>query len=96
MKKGKVYSFNELMKPYTKKEKEQYKELENAYRRGYRHAYSQAIDDFKNGFLLGPISRFFNNKIMNWSYFKDEDSKAGKIMVIPPSIKRNLFQRKQK
>jgi len=92
MKKDKVYSFNELMKPYTKKEKEQYKELENAYRRGYRHAYSQAIDDFRRRGSLnnsGFIYRFFNNKIMNWSYFKDKDSKTGKIMVMPPSLKNN-------
>ncbi len=85
MKKDKVYSFNELMKPLTKKEKEEYKTQENCYRRGYRHGYDQALDDATDG-VTNYHYKFFNKVLMPWSYFKDKLSKTGKIMVFPPTI----------
>lgn len=56
---------------------------EMAYRRGYRHGYSSAIDDSPMG-AMNHLFNFFNNKLMPWSYFKDSKSREGEIMVFPP------------
>ena len=49
MKKGKSYykrimNFNQLIKPFTKKEKKEYEAQESCYRRGYRHGYDQVTE----------------------------------------------------
>lgn len=79
----KVITAEEASKPFTKEQKEQHIAEESAYRRGYRHGYSQAIDDSPQG-AMNHLFNFFNNTLMPWSYFKDSKSKSGQIMVFPP------------
>ena len=79
----KIITAKEAIKPFTKKENKQYRAEEGAYRRGYRHGYSTAIDDSPQG-AMNHLFKFFNNKLMPWSYFKDKKSREGKIMVHPP------------
>ena len=79
----KIITAKEAMKPFTEEENKQYREQETAYRRGYRHGYSSAIDDSPIG-AMNHLFHFFNTKLMEWSYFKDKKSREGKIMVHPP------------
>jgi hypothetical protein len=41
--------------------------MDNNYRRGYHHGYSQALDDQKWG---KSVIKFFNTKLTQWRYGK--------------------------
>lgn len=79
----KVITAEEASKPFTKEQNEQHIAAESAYRRGYRHGYSSAIDDSPQG-AMNHLFHFFNTKLMKWSHFKDSKSKAGQVTVFPP------------
>lgn len=80
----KIITAEEASKPFTSEEKEQHIAQESSYRRGYRHAYSEALDDVKRGTPMNKLCKFFNKELMEWSYFKDTKSRKGKTMVFPP------------
>ena len=83
MQKIKIITAEEASKPFTEEQNEQYRQQEAAYRRGYRHGYSSALDDAPQG-AVEHLFHFFNNKLMDWTYFLDKKSREGEIMVFPP------------
>ena len=80
----KIMTSKELMKPFTSEQKEQLRAQETSYRRGYRHAYSQALDDVQRGTPMNRLYSFFNKELMQWTYFKDTKSREGETTVFPP------------
>lgn len=86
MSKVKVWTVEELSKPLTKKQKRVFKSMEEAYRRGYHHGYSTAIDDYSHmGAHIKEIPVFFDKFLTPWRYFKDKLSKT-ETMVMPPEF----------
>tara|TARA_R110000796_G_scaffold223594_4_gene339867 strand:+ start:2020 stop:2277 length:258 start_codon:yes stop_codon:yes gene_type:complete len=83
MQKIKLYTGEELSKPFTEEEDEQYRQQEAAYRRGYRHGYSSALDDAPQK-AVQYLFHFFDNELMDWTHFLDKKSREGEIMVFPP------------
>ena len=46
---------------------------EVGYRRGYRQGYNAALDDVRYKMTTwGKLYKFFNKKLIPWSYFKDK------------------------
>lgn len=58
---------------------------ETAYRRGYIHGYSKAMDDLESGCaksLWDKVCTFFDDVLTPWRYHKDQKS-----MLLPPCFK---------
>jgi flagellar biosynthesis/type III secretory pathway protein FliH len=58
---------------------------EISYRRGYRHGYSEGMDDVTNK-GRSKIAKFFDKVLMPWSYLKGEDLEN--LFVPPPRPKK--------
>ena len=87
----KLYTMKELLKPLTDKQKEEFEGLEESYRRGYLHGYSQCIDShYYVGANIPDITYFFNKFLTPWRYFKDKKSKD-EIMVCPPEFDMDKY-----
>lgn len=53
--------------------------FESAYRRGYLHGFSQAVDDMMDADTPDEVIEFFNDKLMPWRH-----AQAGSEMTDPP------------
>ena len=62
---------------------------ERGYRRGYRHGYNNGLDDshYLNK-TWAQLCKFFDNKIMPWSYFKGKYRENNDSYPFPPDIRK--------